>query len=113
MLATMPISRRSCWLTSCSRKNIAEAQARMPNRNGMTTTTACGRRPAKQRWHRQWRQTRREERACMSNCKTEVKVASGCRLCAENRLTATSRAEPSVGPVRGDTGGKRRQRPCR
>lgn len=89
-------------------KNIAEAQARMPNRNGMSTD------------HGMWPGASAarggignggkpdvKNTACMSHCKTEVKIASLLPVYAETAHGNLAEQNRPVGPVRGkDTSGK-------
>ena len=91
-----------------SDKNIAEAQARMPNRNGMNTD------------HGMWPGASAardgignggkpdvKNTACMSHCKTEVKIASLLPVYAEAAHGNIAEQNRPVGPVRGkDTSGK-------
>ena len=80
-----------------SNQNIAEVQARMPNRNGMTTQHALwpgrefGGKPAPDV----------KAVACMTNCATEPKVASLLPDFARNAHGNLSEQNRSVGPQRG------------
>jgi S-disulfanyl-L-cysteine oxidoreductase SoxD len=89
-------------------KNIADAQARMPNRNGMTTDHGMwpGASVAKGGIGNGGKPDTKNT-ACMSNCKTEVKVASLLPVYAEAAHGNLAEQNRSVGPVRGkDTSGK-------
>jgi hypothetical protein len=67
-----------------SDKNIAEVQKRMPNRNGMTTDHGMWPgAPASKGGIGNGGKPDVKNTACMSNCKTEVKVASLLPVYAE------------------------------
>lgn len=75
-----------------SEQNIAEVQARMPNRNGMT------------REHGLWDINGKPDtanKACMKNCVAEVKIASALPDYALNAHGNLADQNRSVGPVRG------------
>jgi cytochrome c len=89
-------------------KNIAEAQARMPNRNGMSTDHGMwpGASAAKGGIGNGGKPDVKNT-ACMSNCKTEVKIASLLPVYAEAAHGNIAEQNRPVGPVRGkDTSGK-------
>ncbi|MCK6395821.1 c-type cytochrome [Zoogloea sp.] len=89
-------------------KNIAEAQARMPNRNGMRTDHGMwpGASAAKGGMGNGGKPDVKNT-ACMSNCKTEVKIASLLPVYAETAHGNLAEQNRPVGPVRGkDTSGK-------
>ena len=91
-----------------SDKNIAEAQARMPNRNGMSTDHGMWPgAPASKGGIGNGGKPDVKNTACMSNCKTEVKVASLLPVYAEtahgnlaeqNRLIGAQRGAQTLGP---------------
>lgn len=89
-------------------KNIAEAQARMPNRNGMTTDHGMWPgAPASKGGMGNGGKPDVKNTACMSNCKTEVKVASILPVYAETAHGNLAEQNRAVGPVRGkNTTGK-------
>ena len=89
-------------------KNIAEAQARMPNRNGMNTDHGMWPgAPASKGGIGNGGRPDVKNTACMSNCKTEVKVASLLPVYAETAHGNLAEQNRGVGPVRGkDTSGK-------
>ncbi len=89
-------------------KNIAEAQARMPNRNGMTTNHGMWPgAPASKGGIGNGGKPDVKNTACMSNCKTEVKVGSLLPVYAETAHGNLAEQNRPVGPVRGkDTSGK-------
>ena len=91
-----------------SDKNIAEAQARMPNRNGMSTDHGMWPgAPASKGGIGNGGKPDVKNTACMSNCKTEVKVASLLPVYAETAHGNLAEQNRAVGPVRGkDTSGK-------
>ena len=91
-----------------SDKNIAEAQARMPNRNGMSTDHGMWPgAPASKGGIGNGGRPDVKNTACMSNCKTEVKVASLLPVYAETAHGNLAEQNRAVGPVRGkDTSGK-------
>jgi cytochrome c len=88
-------------------KNIAEVQARMPNRNGMTTDHGMWPgAPAAKGGIGNGGKPDVKNTACMSNCKTEVKIAAAAGVCRD-RPRQHRRTEPAGRPVRGkDTSGK-------
>jgi S-disulfanyl-L-cysteine oxidoreductase SoxD len=89
-------------------KNIAAAQARMPNRNGMNTDHGLwpGASAARGGIGNGGKPDTKNT-ACMSNCKAEVKVASLLPVYAESAHGNLAEQNRSVGPVRGkDTSGK-------
>ncbi len=89
-------------------KNIAEAQARMPNRNGMRTDHGMwpGASAAKGGIGNGGKPDVKNT-ACMSHCKTEVKIASLLPVYAEAAHGNIAEQNRPVGPVRGkDTSGK-------
>ena len=91
-----------------SDKNIAEVQARMPNRNGMSTDHGMWPgAPASKGGIGNGGKPDVKNTACMSNCKTEVKVASLLPVYAETAHGNLAEQNRAVGPVRGkDTSGK-------
>jgi len=91
-----------------SDKNIAEAQARMPNRDGMNTNHGMWPgAPASKGGIGNGGKPDVKNTACMSNCKTEVKVASLLPIYAETAHGNLAEQNRAVGPVRGkDTSGK-------
>jgi S-disulfanyl-L-cysteine oxidoreductase SoxD len=75
-----------------SDKNIAEAQARMPNRNGMVF------------YEPMWKTLGKgdvKNVACMKNCATEVKISSFLPDYAKNAQGNTAEQNRIIGPVRG------------
>jgi cytochrome c len=75
-----------------SDKNIAAAQARMPNRNGMVFQESM------------WKTNGKgdvKNVACMKNCETEVKISSFLPDYAKNAQGNTAEQNRTVGPVRG------------
>lgn len=80
-----------------SDKNMAEAQARMPNRNGMTTQHSLW--PGKEFGGSGKADTANV--ACMSNCATEPKVASILPDFARNAHGNLRDQNRTVGPQRG------------
>jgi S-disulfanyl-L-cysteine oxidoreductase SoxD len=80
-----------------SDKNMAEAQARMPNRNGMTTQHGLW--PGKEFGGTAKADTANV--ACMSNCATEPKVASILPDFARNAHGNLRDQNRNVGPQRG------------
>lgn len=80
-----------------SDKNIAEVQARMPNRNGMTTAHAMW--PGKEFGGSQKADT--NNKICMKDCKPEPKVASLLPDYARNAHGNLQEQNRIVGPQRG------------
>ena len=75
-----------------SDQNIAAAQARMPNRNGMVFQESM------------WKTNGKgdvKNVACMKNCATEVKISSFLPDYAKNAQGNTAEQNRTVGPVRG------------
>ncbi len=75
-----------------SDKNIAQAQARMPNRNGMVF------------YEPMWKTNGKgdvKNVACMKNCATEVKISSFLPDYAKNAQGNTAEQNRIIGPVRG------------
>jgi S-disulfanyl-L-cysteine oxidoreductase SoxD len=75
-----------------SDKNIAEVQARMPNRNGMTTQ------------HGMWTVSGKPDvnaKACMTNCVAEVKITSTLPDFARNAHENIAEQNRTYGPYRG------------
>ena len=75
-----------------SDRNIAEAQARMPNRNGMVFFEPL------------WKANGKgdvKNVACMTNCATEVKISSSLPDYAKNAQGNTAEQNRIIGPVRG------------
>ena len=75
-----------------SDRNIAQAQARMPNRNGMVF------------YEPMWKASGKgdvKNVACMKNCETEVKIASSLPDYAKNAQGNTAEQNRTIGPVRG------------
>ena len=75
-----------------SDKNIAEAQARMPNRNGMVFHEPM------------WKVSGKgdvKNVACMKNCPTEAKIASALPDYAKDAQGNTAEQNRIIGPVRG------------
>ena len=91
-----------------SDRNIAEVQARMPNRNGMRTDHGMWPgAPAAKGGIGNGGKPDVKNTACMSNCKTEVKIASLLPVYAEAAHGNIAEQNRPVGPVRGkDTNGK-------
>ncbi len=75
-----------------SDQNIAEAQKRMPNRNGMVF------------YEPMWKVNGKgdvKNVACMKNCETEVKITSFLPDYAKNAQGNTAEQNRGIGPVRG------------
>ena len=75
-----------------SDQNIAEAQKRMPNRNGMVV------------YEPMWKVNGKgdvKNVACMKNCETEVKITSFLPDYAKNAQGNTAEQNRGIGPVRG------------
>lgn len=73
-------------------RNIAQAQARMPNRNGMVFFEPL------------WKANGKgdvKNVACMTNCATEVKISSSLPDYAKNAQGNTAEQNRTIGPVRG------------
>jgi cytochrome c551/c552 len=79
-----------------SDKTMAEAQARMPNRNGMTTDHAMW--PGKGMGHNK---PDVQAKACMTNCAPEAKVGSFLPDFARNNHGNLAEQNRMVGPQRG------------
>ena len=91
-----------------SDRNIADVQARMPNRKGMSTDHGLWPgAPAAQGGIGNGGKPDVKNSACMSRCKSEVQVASLLPGYAETAHGNLAEQNRPVGPVRGkDTGGK-------
>ena len=83
-------------------KNIAEAQARMPNRKGMTTDHGLWPGAAASRGGiGNGSRPDIKNTACMTHCKTEAKLASVLPVYAETAHGNLAEQNRPVGPVRG------------
>ena len=91
-----------------SDRNIADVQARMPNRNGMTTDHGLWPgAPASKGGIGNGGRPDVKNVACMSHCKTEVKIGSLLPAYAETAHGNLAEQNRPVGPVRGkDTSAK-------